>query len=94
MQEISKDKAASSHYDGEEYYFCCQGCADIFVTDPQKYMQEISDLIVCPSCLGEKPRHLAVKEVIAGQEVYFCRCPHCIAAFKEKSDKYIKRLEW
>ena len=26
--KISRDKAASSHYDGEEYYFCCQGCAD------------------------------------------------------------------
>jgi len=41
--KISRDKAVSSHYDGEKYYFCCQGCADIFDTDPQKYLQEISD---------------------------------------------------
>ena len=60
----------------------------------QKYLQEISDLIVCPSCLGEKPRHLAVKEEIAGQEVYFCRCPHCIDTFSEKPDYFLQRLEW
>jgi len=57
-------------------------------------LQEISDLIVCPSCLGEKPRHLAVKEEIAGQEVYFCRCPHCIDTFSEKPDYFLQRLEW
>ena len=92
--KIGRDEAATSHYGGEEYFFCCEGCADIFDTNPQKYLQEISDLIVCPSCLGEKPRHLAVKEEIAGQEVSFCRCPHCIAAYREKPDHYIKRLEW
>jgi len=92
--KIGRDTAATSQFDGEEYYFCCQGCADIFGTDPQKYLQEISDLIVCPSCLGEKPRHLAVKEEIAGQEVYFCRCPHCMDTFREKPDHYMGRLAW
>jgi len=57
-------------------------------------LQEISDLIVCPSCLGEKPRYLAVKEEIAGQEVYFCRCPHCIDTLSEKPDYFLQRLEW
>lgn len=92
--KISRDTAATSNYDGEDHHFCCQGCADIFITDPQKYLQEISYLIVCPSCLGEKPRHLAVKEEIAGQEVYFCRCPHCIDSFREKPDYFLQRLEW
>ena len=66
--KISKDKAATSRYEGEEYHFCCQGCVDIFVDDPQKYLQEINDFIVCPTCLAEKPRHLAVKKEIAGPE--------------------------
>ena len=57
--KISKGKAATSRYEGKEYHFCCQGCVDIFVTDPQKYLQEISDFIVCPTCLAEKPQHLA-----------------------------------
>ena len=91
---ISKDKAATYSYSGEEYHFCCQGCVDIFVADPQRYLHEISDLIVCPTCLAEKPRRLAAKEVIAGQEVYFCRCPHCVDAFRKKAEYYVKRLEW
>ena len=41
--KISKDKAATGRYEGEDYHFCCQGCVDVFVTDPQKYLQEISD---------------------------------------------------
>ncbi len=92
--KISKDSAPTSRYEGEEYHFCCQGCVDIFVTDPQKYLQEISDFIVCPTCLAEKQQHLAVKEEIAGREVYFCRCPHCLDAFREKPDHFINRLEW
>ena len=92
--KISKDKATSIRYKSEEYHFCCQGCVDIFVADPQKYLQEIDDFIVCPTCLAEKPRHLAVKEEIAGQAVYFCRCPHCSDAFRAKPDHYINRLEW
>ncbi len=90
--KISKDDAAIHRYDGEDYHFCCQGCVDIFVADPEKYLQEISDLIVCPTCLGEKPRPLAVKEEIAGQEVYFCRCPHCLEQFRKKPDHYAQRM--
>jgi YHS domain-containing protein len=37
---------------------------------------------------------LAVKEEIAGRQVYFCRCPHCLDAFREKPDHYINRLAW
>lgn len=92
--KISKDKAATSLYAGEEYYFCCQGCVDVFDLDPQKYLAEIRDFIVCPTCLAEKPRHLATKEDIAGQEVYFCRCPHCIQTFRENPDQYATRLDW
>ena len=91
--EIGKDKAATGRYGGEEYYFCCKGCADLFSKDPRKYLQEISDLIVCPTCLGEKPQHLAVKLEVAGQEIYFCRCPHCQETFRKSPDYYVKRLE-
>ncbi len=90
---ISKDKATVYSHDGEDYRFCCQGCADIFVTDPEKYLQELSELIVCPVCLAEKPKNVAVRLEIAGQEVYFCRCTHCQEVFRKAPDYYIKRLE-
>lgn len=90
---ISKDKSATYHYNGEEYHFCCQGCVDLFVTDPQKYLQETRDLIVCPTCLAEKPLQWSVQLTIAEQEVHFCRCPYCVDVFKKNPDFYIKRLE-
>ena len=74
---VSKEQAVPYNYDGKEYFFCCQGCVDLFITDSQKYMQETDDLIVCPSCLAEKPRQYAAKLEHEGREVYFCRCPYC-----------------
>ena len=35
---ISSDKVATHNHDGEARYFCCQGCVDLFVTDPEKYL--------------------------------------------------------
>ncbi len=90
---VSKDDAATYSYEGEEYRFCCQGCVDLFINDPQKYLQKVGGLVVCPSCLAEKPRQSAVQLKIAGREVYFCGCPSCTEAFKKKPDFYIQRLE-
>jgi len=92
---ITPDKAATYSYNGKKLYFCCQGCADLFITssDPQKYLNEIENLTVCPTCLAEKPPEMAVKLEIAGHQAYFCRCPHCHEAFKKDPDFYIRRME-
>ncbi|MCH7774126.1 MAG: mercury(II) reductase [Bacteroidetes bacterium] len=92
---IEPDKAATYSHNGEKLYFCCQGCADLFITstDPQKYLDEIKNLTVCPTCLAEKPPEMAVKLEIAGHEAYFCRCPDCHQSFRKKPDFYIRRLE-
>ncbi len=90
---VSKDKSITYCYNGEEYHFCCQGCTDLFITDPQKYLQETNDLIVCPTCLAEKPLQRAVKLKIAAREVHFCRCPYCAEVFQKNPDYYIERLE-
>ena len=67
---IEPDKAATYSHNGEKLYFCCQGCADLFSTstDPQKYLDEIKNLTVCPTCLAEKPPEMAVKLEISGHE--------------------------
>ena len=52
-----------------------QGRVDLFVTDPAKYLLETSELIVCPTCLDEKPLQWAAQLDVAGKDVYFCRCP-------------------
>ncbi len=90
---VSKDQATVCLFEGEERLFCCQGCLDLFVTDPARYLAETRDLVVCPSCLAEKPRRWAVMLKVANHEVWFCRCPYCPEAFEKNPDYYLGRLE-
>ncbi|MEC1157583.1 MULTISPECIES: YHS domain-containing protein [Bacillaceae] len=89
---IEKDKAAVYKYKDEEYQFCCQGCVDIFITDPDKYLAEIADWVVCPACLAEKPAEFTIEYQHEDIKFNFCRCPHCMTEFKKNPDFYIKRL--
>jgi YHS domain-containing protein len=90
---ISSADASKRRHDGEEHFFCCQGCADLFATDPERYLAETSDLIVCPTCLAEKPMKWAVTLTISGQDTHFCRCPYCAEVFQKNPDFYVQRLE-
>ncbi len=90
---IAKDQAPTYSYDGREYLFCCQGCVDLFDADPAKHLQETKDLIVCPTCLAEKPPESTFTLEHAGQQIHFCRCPHCHDMFQRAPDYYLKRLE-
>ncbi len=90
---ISKDKAAPYRHKGKEHLFCCQQCADLFVADPEQHLQRTKDVIVCPTCLGEKPPASAFTFDYAGQEVHYCGCPYCQEMFQKDPDYYIKRLE-
>ena len=73
--------------------FVAKGVLMCSLIDPQKYIKETSDMIVCPACLAEKIPQSAVKLNIDGQDVHFCHCPHCADLFKKNPDFYIKRLE-
>ena len=90
---IRKQDAPGYRHAGEEHRFCCQGCVDLFVTDPDKHLQETSDVIVCPTCLGEKPTAWAVSLNVGGRDLYFCRCPYCVELFKKNPDFYMGRWE-
>ncbi len=90
---ITREQATPLQHDGSEYLFCCQACADLFVDDPEEYLRETSDLIVCPTCLAEKPQRSAVELTVDGQVVQFCRCPYCTEVFQKDPDFYIKRLQ-
>ena len=89
---IGKDEAVSYHYDGEEYRFCCDGCVEVFVTDHEKYLREVSNLVVCPVCLAEKPLETSVGLEHAGTTLRFCRCPHCAEEFGKNPEHYLARL--
>ena len=84
--------AKTSEYAGIRYSFCCQGCLDLFVTDPEKYIREIADVIVCPTCLAEKHIDSTVTLEYQGGTVHFCRCPSCQTAFQKDPDRLLRRL--
>jgi YHS domain-containing protein len=89
---ITKEKSVFYSHNDKEYQFCCNGCLELFKTDPEKYLQEISNLVVCPVCLKEKPKQWTTKLDREGMAFYFCRCPHCVDEFKKKPEHFIKRL--
>ncbi len=90
---ISKDKAVAHRHDDKEYHFCCQSCVDVFVTDPEPDLRRTNDLIVCPTCLGEKKPVSTFTFEHLGQEIHYCGCPSCREVFQKDPDYYIKRLE-
>ncbi|WP_034888820.1 YHS domain-containing protein [Gillisia sp. Hel_I_29] len=90
---VSKNKASTTIYNGNELYFCCDGCTDLFKENPEKYIEETKDLIVCPTCLAEKPRAFATMQNINEQDIYFCHCPHCMNLYKKDPEFYIDRLK-
>jgi len=79
-------------YDGTEYRFCCGGCAETFRANPDAYLAEIADWVVCPACLGEKPRAMTVATEHNGAEVRLCRCPGCLREFHRRPDELLARL--
>jgi len=90
---ISKDKATIYTHAGRDYFFCCKGCVDVFVTDPKNRIEETKDLVICPTCLAEKNPQSAVSLEHDGKEIYFCRCPHCVDMFKKNPSYYLMRLQ-
>ena len=90
---ISEDKAPTQSHDGIEYHFCCQGCADIFATDPEEHIRRTKEVIVCPTCLAEKPPELTFTFEYAGEEIHYCGCPYCEEVFLKAPKYYRGRLE-
>lgn len=91
--DIDRADAARYIHQGDEYLFCCSGCVDLFKQQPEQYLAEVSDMIVCPSCLAEKPKAQAVTVEHGGSTVHLCRCPSCATAFEERPDELLVRLE-
>ena len=89
---ISKNEAVFYRHNGQEHCFCCEGCLEVFVTDPEQYLREVSNLTVCPVCLGEKRLESTVALEHDGTTLHFCRCPHCTETFERNPEHYMGRL--
>ncbi len=89
---IKTEDAVSHIHHGKEYKFCCRGCIDVFLANPEPLLAETQDLVVCPTCLAEKPRESTIHQIFDGTDLYFCRCPACLVLFKKNSGYYLARL--
>jgi YHS domain-containing protein len=90
---ISREQAARVTYGGADHYFCCNGCAERFSSDPGRYLAQVRDLVVFPACLAEKPAGVTVILEHSGKTLNFCGCPHCEASFAREPDRLLARLE-
>ena len=90
---VRREDAARGRYEGNEYLFCCDGCRDTFMTEPERYLAQIRDVVVCPACLAEKPRAVMVAVEYGETTVHFCGCPGCVNAFRRDPEGVLARLE-
>jgi Cu+-exporting ATPase len=76
-------------HNGTRYYFCCDGCLEMFTSNPAKYLQKAAPAID-PVC-GMKVNAQTAKwvHVHGGNKYYFC-CEGCLEKFRSDPAKYIK----
>lgn len=83
-------------YQGEKVYFCCPGCDEVFLKEPEKYMdklpqfrQKSMEQTHCPVMGGAINKKYFIE--YEGEKVYFC-CPGCEEAFLKEPEKYMGKL--
>jgi YHS domain-containing protein len=73
---MKKSEAKVSYeYQGKTYYFCCEGCKEKFVKDPEKYLQKKEEAKGVYTC----PMHPEVKADQPG------KCPKCGMNLEKKA---------
>ena len=100
------DPATTPHraeHAGEPYYFCCAGCAEKFVVDPERYLTKSESLAHGPSAAVDGVRDLVCGMTVdphttphrgqhAGQPYYFCSAG-CAAKFAADPEKYLTKAD-
>lgn len=78
-------------YRGKKVYFCCSGCDDTFLADPETYLPKLPQFqqTLCP--VMDNPINKDVFIEYEGKKVYFC-CPGCDDAFLKEPEKYLNKL--
>jgi YHS domain-containing protein len=73
---MKKSEAKATYeYQGQTYYFCCEGCKEKFIKDPEKYVQKKEE----PKSVYTCPMHPEVKADQPG------KCPKCGMNLEKKA---------
>lgn len=43
MQVEENKAAATAEHEGKQFYFCSKGCQEIFIQDPERYIQALGE---------------------------------------------------
>ena len=88
---------------GKPYYFCCEGCANKFSADPEKYLKPAPGLVTLgmapvahhaagvkdPVCgMNVNPKSAKCKAEYSGKTYWFCS-PACLEEFQSKPGQYL-----
>jgi YHS domain-containing protein len=93
------DPTVSIEYQGQKIYFCCSGCDEKFLKDPESYFAEMkkrgevteSIQTVCPVS-GDVLDKDKMSLTLPGRKVHFC-CKKCVSKFKKSSKVYLKKMD-
>jgi YHS domain-containing protein len=91
------DSTVYTDFQGQRVYFCCRGCIETFLADPDTYfVQAAKDSVLfenvqtfCP-VMGNpvNPDYWIWYE---GRGIYFC-CPACVDTFLAGPGKYLDKI--
>ncbi len=89
---------ASAEHGGITYYFCCPGCRDKFLADPQKYLQKLAVAKATaaahakdPVCgMSVDPQKARASLEHEGVTYYFC-CQGCLNKFRANPAQYLQK---
>ena len=54
---ISKDEAVAHSHESKEYYFCCDGCLEQFIADPEKHLHETGGRVEVRNVVADAELH-------------------------------------
>jgi len=87
-EKVIKSNAAGPYqYNGNEYYFCCNGCMEKFKQDPETYLNKTKDI----SCGMTVDKRTAQKVSYEGKDFYFCS-EKCKEAFENDPKAHVMKV--
>jgi len=99
ISKDSIDEKVFLEYQAQKIYFCCAGCDETFLKEPEKYFSEMkkrgevveSVQKVCPVS-SEELEDFENAVVLDGRKVYVC-CKKCAQKFQSDPSRYLKNLQ-
>lgn len=88
--EVERATAKASYeYEGELYYFCCNGCKLTFSKNPEQFVHKTPTVAIDPVCHMEVEIAAAhYKSDYEEQTYYFC-CAGCKSSFDKAPEIYV-----